>query len=719
MSKTLFIVESPAKAKKISSLLGPQYTVKASIGHIRDLPVKAIGVDFDSLAPTYEITADKKQVVAGLRRFLKDHHHIILATDPDREGEAIAWHLKAALGLKKGSYERVVYQEVTKSGIAKAMNNPRDIDMKTVSAQESRRVLDRLIGYLVSPALTQTSGIKLSAGRVQSVAVRMVVDRERAIQNFKPLPYKHLYLTIPESQTLKAELRVKPWASDEKHVTDPAIVQALSGNQTVRLVAFENKKTTVKHREPLTTVTMQSLAGKLFGLSAKETMQAAQSLFEHGHITYHRTDNPNVSDEGFDKAVAQIRSEGKTPALHKPTFKTSADAQEAHEAIRPTDFSKDSAGDSISQQQVYSIIRERALLLALPGGVDSVANMLFKTHRTFTTISGASSHAEYLAKGRVVVEPGWRAALRYEAFTTKDTHLPSLEKGADFDGLVKSTDKETQPPARFTEHSLIKALESAGIGRPSTYASILENIKNRQYVELEKGKANTKQKSRPLRPTERGSYIVDALINCTFMSYNYTREVERSLDKIAHGKMAYKGLVGPVLKQIQTDIETKLQGHSLVKESVCPSCSKVIIQRSGKRGHYWMHKSRPDSEACETFIPDQNGTPVKPKPMVKGTCPCCQEPIKQLQKNDNVFWVHIDKKQAKACGVTFIDDHDGFPVKPIPPKTSLCVECGDTITQHYSSKRSQHFWVHSTKKPTCGNYYVDDVEGEPSFKAIS
>jgi len=720
MSKTLFIVESPAKAKKISSLLGSQYTVKASVGHIRDLPVKDLGVNLESLAPTYEVTADKKQVVSGLKRFLKDHDRTILATDPDREGEAIAWHLKAALGLKEGTYERVVYQEVTKSGIAKAMQNPRGIDMQTVSAQESRRVLDRLIGYLVSPALTQKAGTKLSAGRVQSVAVKMVVERERAIENFVPLPYKRLYLTIPEAPELKAELRTKPWASDEKHVTDAGIVSALSGQQKVRLVASETKNSAVKHREALTTVTMQSLAGKLFGLSAKSTMQAAQGLFEQGHITYHRTDNPNISDEGFEKAVVQAGAEGFETTNQKPSFKTSADAQEAHEAIRPTDFSVTEVGGTADQRHVYSIIRERALMLALPEGVDSVANMLFKTHAAFTRVSGAKAQAEYLAKGRIVLKPGWRSGLQIEKYTTKDNRLPDLQKGADFSGQVKAENKETQPPARFTEHSLTKALESAGVGRPSTYAAILENIRNRQYVEYEKASAKDKKKtSPPLRPTERGFYIVDALSQCTFMNYNYTRQVERSLDKIAHGKMAYKGLVGPVLAQIQIDIESKLQGHSLVKQADCPLCGNVLSQHTNKRGHYWMHQDRSIEATCEVFIPDANGNPVKPEPTVSDICPSCSEPIKQLTKNGNTFWVHDEKAQAKTCGVTFISDNDGTPVMPEPEQTSLCIECGDTITRKYSKKTENHFWVHSKKKPKCGSFFVDDNNGEPAFKAHS
>jgi DNA topoisomerase-1 len=719
-SKTLFIVESPAKAKKISSILGPQYTVKASVGHIRDLPVHDLGVDLNTLAPTYEVTKDKKQVVSGLKRFLRDHDHIILATDPDREGEAIAWHLKAALGLREGTYERVVYQEVTKAGITKALAAPRSIDMQTVAAQESRRVLDRLIGYLVSPALTQKAGTKLSAGRVQSVAVRMVVERERAIENFVPLPYKSLFLTLPDAPGLKAELRAKQWAGDEKHVTDPAIVRALRGNHQVRLVASETKNSPVKHREPLTTVTMQSLAGNLYGLSAKATMQAAQALFEQGRITYHRTDNPNLSDEGYEKAVAQAQAEGFETNRSKPTFKTSADAQEAHEAIRPTEFSKTEAGDTSDQKNVYAIIRERALMLALPEGVDSVANMLFKTHEQFTNVAGEQARAEYLAKGRIVVNPGWRGALAIEKYSAKDNQLPNLQKGSDFSGVVQAQDKETQPPSRFTEHSLTKALETAGIGRPSTYAAILENIRNRHYVEYEKGAGKGKKKtSPPLRPTERGCYIVDALSKCAFMNYNYTREVERSLDKIAQGKMAYKGLVGPVLKQIQTDIDSKIEGHSLAKESVCPLCGKAVVQQTNKTGHYWMHKERSAGSACELFLPDENGEPAKPAPVITSQCPSCAEPIRQMTKNGNTFWVHAEKQQAKKCGVTFINDDNGKPVLPEPAKTSLCIECGDTITRRYSKNNDSHFWTHTKKRPKCGSYYVDDNAGEPAFKTPS
>ncbi|MGX1201057.1 type I DNA topoisomerase [Marinobacter sp. MBR-105] len=720
MPHTLVIVESPAKAKKIGQLLGGDYTVKASVGHIRDLPEKSLGVDLDSMKPHYEVSPGKKETVNSLKRLAKIHRQILLATDLDREGEAIAWHLKVTLGLQPGTYKRVVYGEITRSALLEALSQPRDIDMNRVSAQEARRVLDRLIGYVVSPALSQQAGKALSAGRVQSVAVRFVVERERQIQNFKPEPFYGLVMTLSDHKAVKAALHLKPWAEDEKHIWDRSYAESFCGPQSATLAKVETKPKVVKPRAPLTTVEMQSAGGKIFGLSSDAIMKAAQSLFEKGHITYHRTDNPNLSDEGFEKIQSYLSSQGLPYSTTKPSFPSKADAQEAHEAIRPTDIAIETVGDSEVERQVYSLIRERALLMAMPPGQDDVTMMVFQSSKKLKALSGQLAHPAYIANGKVVRELGWRAHAKVEPIKAEDSLLPALTPGAQFQAHVDIENKKTQPPGRYTEGSLIKTLEAAGIGRPSTYSAIIKNITGRGYIRPLPVKG--KKKEAQFEPGDLGYYVVDALTGMGFMNYKYTQQVEASFDKIAKGQMGYVNIVRPVYQKLEADLATHLSGKSLVKTADCPLCSKPLVQKS-KRGKassmFWVHKSDADGESCITFVPDQNGVPVKPAPKVSAQCPGCGNEVHQKSKNSNVFWVHADRSEATACGITFLNDVDGAPSLPEKPKSSTCLQCGETIVRKYSRKNSSWFWVHQTDDPSCGNKYIDDKDGVPVFTATA
>lgn len=725
MSQTLVIVESPAKSKKIQQLLGSGYRVAASVGHMRDLPDRELGVDLETLVPTYVVPTSKKQVVDNLKRLTKYSDDVILATDPDREGEAIAWHLKCALRLPDNA-KRVTYQEITESAIKKAMANPRTIDMQLVGAQESRRVLDRLIGYMVSPALSRQANISLSAGRVQSVAVKFVVDRERAIRNFKPRGFQVCKLRLAGHPALVANLDLKPFVEDGERMWQASEAQPFAGPQAVKLSKAEHKPASVPPRPPFTTVALQNAAGSIFGLSAKQVMDAAQTLFEAGHITYHRTDFPNLSGEGIAKIQAYLTEHSVPVASEPTTFKAKGDAQEAHEAIRPTHIELEDAGQTDTEKRVYELIRERAMLSVMPPGVDAVSQYTFVSERVVHDRNGRDVHPTYLAKGKVIKDKGWRAFARIEKVTSKDTPLPVLQQGESYQGSVSATQEMTKPPSRFNEQGLIKALEAKGIGRPSTYAAILENIKGRQYIVPEASSG----KSPNFVPGKLGFYVVDALAQFSFMSYTYTRAVESALDKIAKGTLSYKKLVSPVVTQLQDDIDTKLQGGSMALTGRCPGCQQPIVQRfrkaskgkgakgrsSGKPSAYWVHDDPDHAQGCVKYLDDDHDAPVLPPPVITAPCPACaSELVRKTSRKPRGgnFWVHSDNQAEKACGITFFPDEEGVPVKPAPVKKAPCGACGGTMTLRTNSKTQQPVWVHDAKTPSCGKKFIDDEGGVP------
>lgn len=714
MGQILVIVESPAKAKKIQSLLGNAYRVSASVGHMRDLPLKELGVDLDTMKPRYEISQGKHDVVSNLKRLSKQSDEVILATDPDREGEAIAWHLQMALGLPK-DVKRVSYQEITSSAIKHAMANPAEIDYKLVAAQESRRVLDRLIGYQVSPALSQKANTNLSAGRVQSVAVKFVVDRERQITNFKPKDYFICNLRIKGQPAITAPLDLKPFVSEGERLWLASEIKRFLGPQKVGLAKAAKKAGKVRPKPPFTTVDLQSTAGKLFGLSAKEVMGCAQRLFDEGEITYLRTDSPNLSDEGIAKISQYLTDQGIPVSETVTRFKGKSDAQEAHEAIRPTDISKEVAGQSDSDKSVYRLIRERAMLSVMPEGEDALTQYEFKSERTIPNLQGRPERPTYIAKGRVVQTPGWRKYAVIEKITTKDTPLPDLSQGEVYDGSVTETQKTTEPPNRYNEQTLIKALETKGIGRPSTYASIMENIKNRGYIEAVEGKA----KSPTYRPGKHGYYIVDALSEFNFMSYTYTRAVEASLDKVARGQMSYVNLVKPVQEQLIDDLDNRLVADSLALTGRCPGCEQAVIQKfrvpkgRGKRTPqpYWMHRDPAHAETCVKYLDDDRDAPVLPPPEANAPCPSCQQVLvrRYSQKGSkSPYWAHKDHDQADTCGTRFFGDDNGVPVMPVPVPTAKCVDCGGIMKKRKNGKTQQPVWVHDAAKPKCGKKFIDD-----------
>ncbi|ONF42601.1 DNA topoisomerase I [Marinobacter lutaoensis] len=721
MGQTLVIVESPAKAKKIQEILGPSYRVAASVGHMRDLPVKELGVDLVTLRPSYEISPGKQDVVTNLKRLAKQSDEVVLATDPDREGEAIAWHLQKTLNLPD-TVKRVSYHEITAPAIKKALANPGRINLHLVAAQEARRVLDRLIGYQVSPALSQKANVNLSAGRVQSVAVRFVVDREREIKNFTPRDYFVCNLRLAGHPQFTATLDQRPFLKEGERLWLASDAKPFLGPQKVKLVKAEVKPSAVKPKPPFTTVELQNAAGKIFGFSAKEVMSLAQSLFEQGAITYHRTDSPNLSEEGIQKIQAYLRQNQLPVADKVATFKGKSDAQEAHEAIRPTHIEQEALGQTDAEKSLYRLIRERAMLSVMPNGVDSVTEYVFVSERTIPDVESKPRHPQYHTKGKVVQEEGWRAYATLEKPSTKDNPLPKLDKGAIFDGSVTESQKTTEPPPRYNEQSLIKAMEAKGIGRPSTYATIMENIKGRGYIQP---LAESRAKSPNFVPGKHGYYIVDALREFSFLSYTYTRAIEASLDKISQGKMSYMNLVKPVQDQLLDDIENRLVAESLALTGRCPGCQKPVIQKfraskgkgSKSPSAYWVHRDPHDADGCVQYLNDDKDAPVLPPPEVTSPCPNCNELLVRRysrSKDKGPYWAHKNREHATSCGITFFPDNDGSPGMPEPKVTAKCEGCGGTVKLVKNRKTGQPLWVHEARSPKCGSKFLDDLDGKPA-----
>lgn len=635
----LMIVESPNKIKKIQSYLGEGWIVAASVGHIRDLPEKDIGVTPPDFKPNYVISPDKKSVVTKLKALAAKASEVYLATDPDREGEAISYHLRVALGLK--AHKRVTFNEITKKAITQAVESARQIDNKLVAAQEARRVLDRLFGYTLSPILSQQSGIKLSAGRVQSVAVKIVVMREREIKEFRK---RNFYVLQAELSTgLSMELSPKPFAENGKHIFDLSLIQRIAEHaKSIKINDITTEPKEIKPRPPFTTSTLQQAASATLKMSPADTMKNAQSLFEQGAITYHRTDSPNLSGDGFTAATSALRAMNIEHQQTQIKYVTKDSAQEAHEAIRPTTFAS-SAGETIEQQKLYSLILERTLTSVMNPGIDDV-----------TTIRGSipepntdeMQKAVFTASGKITRSAGWRSLAKLEPYQSKETALTGdAELGMTYHATPSIITKQTEPPSRFTEATLIKALEALGVGRPSTYASIMENIKNREYISIAtKGTAT-------ISPTATGIAVVDALNEMPFMRLDYTAEMESQLDRIAVGKAAYL----PTVSNAYSDLASQLHSIKiglLVNTAPCPLCGEPLKRIKGEHGHYWIHAIQGASDSCVRSLKDEKGNPVLQKPITEITkdCPKCGEMLVQKTSKTDAskkFWMH--KVDTESC----------------------------------------------------------------------
>lgn len=617
MQENLVIVESPAKAKTIEKFLGKDYKVLSSYGHIRDLKKKEISIDLDTLVPDYEIPEDKKRLVSELRKSAKAAKKVWLASDEDREGEAISWHLCEVLGLDEKNTNRIVFHEITEPAIKKAIENPRHIDMNLVNAQQARRVLDRLVGFKLSPVLWRKVKPSLSAGRVQSVAVRLIVEREREIQEFKSEPYYRVNAVFAlqgaddEKMEVKAELSTRFKTHDE----------ALAFLEECKNARFEVSSVTKKPLKrtpapPFTTSTLQQEAARKLGFTVSQTMMVAQRLYESGRITYMRTDSVNLSSLCINACKAEImKAYGEEYSKVRQYHTKSKGAQEAHEAIRPTYMSDTHIEGTVQERRLYDLIWKRTAASQMADA------QIEKTTVTISILSPLSSkdHA-FIATGEVIKFDGFLKV--YRESTDEDNGqdetagnlLPTMNEGDELMRLaIVSTERFSQGPSRYTEASLVHKLEELGIGRPSTYAPTITTIQQREYVlkgerkgeertyavdSLKGGKLTHTDKKElvgadkgKLIPTDIGIVVNDFLMDnfSEVMDYNFTANVEREFDKIAEGnaewtkemKHFYKGFEPEVEKVLNARSEHKAGERQLGQE---PGTGKPVSVKIGRFG---------------------------------------------------------------------------------------------------------------------------------------
>lgn len=610
MSKNLVIVESPAKAKTIEGYLGKDYKVASSYGHVRDLPKGDKAIDIQNkFKPTYEITPDKKEVIKQLKSLAKDAETIYLASDDDREGEAISWHLKEVLNLNENNTKRIVFREITKSAITRAIENPRSIDYDLVNAQQARRILDRLVGFELSPILWRKIKTGLSAGRVQSVAVRLIVEREREIEKFNSKSsYKITALFDVKGKTLQADL---PKKFDTKEEAESFLKDCIGA--TFAIENLETKPGKKSPAAPFTTSTLQQEASRKLYFSVAQTMSVAQKLYESGKITYMRTDSVNLSDDARTAAKNEItHAYGKEYHQERKYATKTEGAQEAHEAIRPTDFSLHEISGDRNEQRLYELIWKRAIASQMAEA---------QLEKTVATINVNTRSEKLIASGEVVKFDGF---LKVYLESTDDEPedeengekglLPPLSIGQVLD-LIELKGRETfsRPAPRYTEASLVKKLEEMGIGRPSTYAPTISTIQKRDYVIKEsregterayvemkvkggnyvesKSKEITGADKNKLFPTNIAMVVNDFLVEHfpNVIDFSFTAKVEKEFDDIAHGGQHWEDMIENFYSKFHTRVEetanvARADINSSRELGVDPKSGKPVIARLGKFG---------------------------------------------------------------------------------------------------------------------------------------
>lgn len=653
----LVIVESPTKAKTISKFLGSEYKVESSYGHIRDLPKSTLGIDIEhNFEPKYIVPVKAKKVVKQLKEDAKKSDSVILATDEDREGEAIAWHLAEALGLKK--IQRIVFHEITKTAIENSLKNPRELKTDLVDAQQARRILDRLVGYKLSPFLWKKVVRGLSAGRVQSVTVRLIVERENEIRKFKPEEYWTILANLLKGTDSGEFNLVKIDGETLDKFGIKTKDQAEKISEELRKENFvvekiERKEISKNPPTPFTTSTMQQEAAKRLGFSSKKTMVLAQHLYENGHITYMRTDSVNLSQEAVGAAKNWLTNElGREYALESPRFFKSKSklAQEAHEAVRPTHVENSPDKMELTdegEKKLYKLIWQRFVATQMP-----------PAKAALSSIDVTAGKYTLRASGQQIIFDGY-LKIWPQKFSEKE--LPMMVKGEELkmQDIVPSQ-HFTEPPARYSEATLIKALEEHGIGRPSTYAPTISTIQTRNYVRKETGR---------FFPTEMGE-LVDKVLTEHFpqiVDIDFTAKMEEQLDDVANGKEKWQKLIGDFYGPFAKNLEEKYAEVSkaeLVPEEktdqICEKCGKPMIVKYGRFGKFI---------ACSGF-PDCKNTKQLPKdaPQPIGLkCPKCAvgdvvaRRVSKGRARGKVFW---------GCSRYPDCDYASWtnPLNPPPPK---------------------------------------------------
>ena len=591
--KKLLIVESPAKVKTIGKYLGGDFLVTASVGHIRDLPKsnkKAVDIEKGFL-PHYEISKGKEKVVSDIKALAKNASEVYLATDPDREGEAIAWHIAEAAKLSHP--KRVVFHEITKDAVAEAIKHPRDIDENLRRAQEARRVLDRLVGYDLSGLIWKKVRYGLSAGRVQSPALRILMEREREIRAFIP----ETFYVIEGLFKTKSGDDIKLTCSEEPRDKKQA-EEILEKGKTHDWSITDVKETEAKRspRPPFTTSTLQQAASSRLGFSPSRTMGIAQKLYEAGHITYMRTDSTNLSGLAYSQIKKYVEEEFGSELYQNRAYKTkSKNAQEAHEAIRPTNCLKTGAGNTDEQKRLYRLIWQRTVSSQMQDA--KIMRTRIEANITDTSIP------HFAITGSRVISPGW--LLADPQARGEDVELPKVTSGEPLALLsLDSEEKQTEPPHRYTEAGLVKELEKRDIGRPSTYASIIKTIVDRGYVE---------KNGRTLIPTDTGD-VVSTFLENNFMKYisdSFTAEMENELDEIAEGKRDYTKTLTDFYKPFTKDVEAKENSPKITdlgkadSKWKCPKCSSPMIIKLGRGGKFMSCERFPDCEGARTITGEE------------------------------------------------------------------------------------------------------------------
>lgn len=648
----LVIVESPTKARKLAEYLGSDYTIEASVGHVADLPKKKLGVDIENnFEPTYEISEDKEKVVRRLRELASKADRIYLATDPDREGEAIAWHIQELLkashkgktALPADHFLRSTFHEITKTAVKEAIDNPSTLSMDLVDAQQARRVVDRLVGYQVSPVLWKKVRRGLSAGRVQSVALRLIAEREREIEAFKPEEYWEVDIALTAEAAAKKDLKIfvdgKPLEELPAGVLIARVIEVngkkyephqssdVNGvSDDLRQATYTVSNVERKTRErsslpPFTTSTLQQSAATRLGFTSKQTMALAQQLYEEGLITYHRTDSVNLSTQSVSMARDYITKEfGPKYVPEKPRFfaTKSKNAQEAHEAVRVTDVGLPVSAIirgkiSDRHQKLYDLIRRRFLASQMSSAVyDQTAITIGAVPTSSTAVV---QNYTLRSSGSVLTFDGWM-----KLFTAQDDMiLPAVTPGQNLPYIdLNAAQKFTQPPPRYNDASLVKELEKRGIGRPSTYASIISVIVDRGYVE---------RQDKRFTATPTGLTVSDFLVKyfTTFMDYDFTAEMEEDLDRISRGEKPWRKVVKDFYTPLAKTIEEVTKDAERVQVPVeetgekCPLCGEtdggMIVIRAGKFGKFKSCNRFPDCKFTENIVDKLEGM----------QCPLCQE----------------------------------------------------------------------------------------------
>lgn len=613
MYENLVIVESPAKAKTIEKFLGKGFVVTSSMGHIRDLEKKDFGIDIENkFQPKYIVSDDKKKIVTELKKLAKDSKMVWLASDEDREGEAIAWHLKEVLNLKAANTKRIVFHEITKEAILRAVENPRDIDINLVNAQQARRVLDRIVGFEVSPVLWKKVKPSLSAGRVQSVAVRLIVEREREIIGFTSEAFYKVmgYFQVPDKDGNSTELKAE--LSKRFKIRDEAVAfleKCKTAEFTIEDVAKKPAKRTPA--KPFTTSTLQQEASRKLGFSVSQTMSIAQRLYENGKITYMRTDSVNLSGLAISTAKQKIEELHGENYVKIRNYKTSTKgAQEAHEAIRPTYMANETIDGTSQEQRLYELIWKRTIASQMADAI---------LEKTTVSIAISNDTEKFIATGEVLIFDGFLKV--YMESTDEDNNgngngdviIPPLKAKDKLQmASVVATKRFTQRPPRYTEASLVKGLEELGIGRPSTYAPTITTIQNRNYVVKEdragversfdvitlKNNKITEKTSvemvgvekAKLFPTDIGMVVTDFLVDNfdEIMDYNFTASVEAEFDDIAEGKLIWNEMIDKFYKPFHNKVENAIQNSERSKGErilgIDPKTGKQVSVKIGRFG---------------------------------------------------------------------------------------------------------------------------------------